>query len=222
MKTFWIRFWNEETLAARVWAAFITALATICAGVAVARPDLRVAMLAAGGTLMSLAALIPKGDFTTSASVVKAGVDPTVVTPPEPVKPPPPLGFATIRIVAAIFMMAFGFSVACTFLKAAGTNTVTCAEADPALEAQVITALIDAGEQQWLAAITALVPDKTLRDCLIAGILAAYQNPDGGFTYILPDGGVTPPTVATAARKLGESDKQRVSRRAQTYFSLTQ
>ena len=127
------------------------------------------------------------------------------------------------RLLEIIFTALVCASIlgACAFLGAAKTNVVACAEADPALEAQVLNALVDAAEQQWLAAITALVPDPTLRDCILAGILSAAEAPDGGFTYALPDGGFVAPAKLTMARQLAETDKQRAIRRAQTYFALT-
>ena len=127
----------------------------------------------------------------------------------------------TRTICNILAVAALVFATACAFSQRAETNVTACAESDPALESQVIDALVDAAEQQWLAAVTALVPDKTLRDCILEGIVAAAEQPDGGFVYTLPDGGVIAPAKLTMARQLGETDKQRVVRRAQTYFALT-
>lgn len=138
-----------------------------------------------------------------------------------------PRGFATLRVLLGMLFSVIAISAVlagCSFLTNTKSNIVACAEADPGLETQVLNALAEAAEEQWMAAVVALVPDPELRKCILAGILSAASTaPDGGnnFTYVLSDGGVVSPQRLTSAKQLGESDQQRVARRAQTYFALT-
>ena len=65
MGTFWKRFWNDETLAARVFKTGLVGAGAVCGGIALAYAQYRVPMLAAGSTLAALSQLIPTGDYTT-------------------------------------------------------------------------------------------------------------------------------------------------------------
>lgn len=110
----------------------------------------------------------------------------------------------------------------CAFLNRAATNVAACQESDPTTLARLLDALANAAEQQWLAAAKAIEPNEDTLRCDLAGIVSAEQNPDGGFVYVLSDGGVVAPNRLTSAAQLGETSHERVVRRARTYFALTQ
>jgi hypothetical protein len=113
----------------------------------------------------------------------------------------------TIKLlVLAIFCLNL---TSCAFFQRAAPAVEACAEKDPALVGQVMQALSDVEEANWIGALVALVPDVALRTCIVQAIVDATKS-------VAPVQGV--PTGSAAA--LAENPQQRMTRRANAYLTL--
>ena len=109
----------------------------------------------------------------------------------------------------------------CAFFTSAYRNVAACTQSDPTTLARIGDALVDLAEQAWLSAVQEIEPNADTAKCDMQAIIAAAENPpDAGFTFGLSDGGIV--TANTSAVQLGETNKERLVRRARTYLALTQ
>lgn len=110
--------------------------------------------------------------------------------------------------VVMLMIVFYTSTVGCAFVSKAGSGIQTCVENDPALVAQVATALSNVAEGDWLGALIALVPDPTLRKCIIKALVDATKTEK--------------PEKLSSAKALGETPQERLTRRANLYLALTQ